>query len=129
MMCWVASYTLLPTIILRFAKNARVYLGDPVVGNVLARIFGFRRHGLVLALTLASFAIAGIVTVKYIADDPFEYDIKNLRSEGADALDAREWMRVSDANFGRGHSGRTYIAADRPDQVPKIIEALRKLDA
>src|SRR5678815_79619 len=38
-------------------------------------------------------------------------------------------MAVSDHNFGRGLSNRTYIAADRPDQVPQIVEALRRRDA
>lgn len=128
MLCWVASYVLLPTVMLRFGRNSRVFLGNPVVGSALARIFGFRRHGMVLALTLATFAIAAVIVVRYIAADPFEYDIKNLRSEGSDAVAARKWMQVSDQNFGRGHSGRTYIAADRPDQVPKIIAALRKLN-
>jgi predicted RND superfamily exporter protein len=37
-------------------------------------------------------------------------------------------MQLSDQSFGRGISGRTYIAADRPDQVPMIIDALRVID-
>jgi hypothetical protein len=38
-------------------------------------------------------------------------------------------MKVSDDNFGRGYAGRTFIAADRPQQVPQIIAALRARDA
>ena len=38
-------------------------------------------------------------------------------------------MTVSDQNFGRGYSGRTFIAADRLEQVPLIVEALRRSDA
>ena len=38
-------------------------------------------------------------------------------------------MSLSDRTFGRGYSGRTYIAADRLDQVPLIVGALRARDA
>src|SRR3569623_3040795 len=33
-------------------------------------------------------------------------------------------MKGSDDNFGRGYAGRTFIAADRPDQEPQIVDAL-----
>ncbi len=72
-------------------------------------------------------ASAGI-TYRYVAADPFEYDIKRLRSEGEDAVLSRDVMATSDKNFGRGYSGRTYIAADRLAQVPMIAKALRALD-
>ncbi len=128
MVCWVMTYVLLPALIVRFGRNTRVFLGDPIIGNVLARIFGFRRAGVVIAVSTVVLAITSVIVVRYIAADPFEYDIRNLRSEGADAVEARHWMQVSDQNFGRGHSGRTYIAAERPDQVPLIIDTLRKLN-
>jgi multidrug efflux pump subunit AcrB len=37
-------------------------------------------------------------------------------------------MKVSDDAFGRGYAGRTFIAADRADQVPLIVQALRSSD-
>lgn len=128
MVCWVMTYVLLPALIVRFGRNTRVFLGDPIIGSVLVRIFGFRRAGVVIAVSAVVLAITSVIVVRYIAADPFEYDIKNLRSEGGDAVEARHWMQVSDQNFGRGHSGRTYIAADRPDQVPLIIETLHELN-
>ena len=70
-----------------------------------------------------------VVVARYVAADPFEYDMKQLRSEGADAVESRHWMKVSDDNFGRGYAGRTFIAADRPEQVPQIVAALRARDA
>jgi predicted RND superfamily exporter protein len=73
--------------------------------------------------------VALAIAIRYLAADPFEYDIKQLRSEGEPAVVAREWMAISDRNFGRGITARTYIAADRPDQVPRIVAALRALDA
>jgi hypothetical protein len=72
---------------------------------------------------------SAVIVARYIAADPFEYDIKQLRSEGEDAVTARRWMGLSDQHFGRGITARTYIAADRREQVPRIVAALRALDA
>src|SRR6185503_851701 len=128
MLCWVASYVLLPALMLRFGRHTKIFHGNPRVGTALVRVLGFKRSGLVLALSALVFAAATVIVVRYVAADPFEYDIRNLRSEGADAIDARHWMHTSDQNFGRGYSGRTFIAADRPDQVPMIIDALHAID-
>ncbi|HUS27423.1 MAG TPA: MMPL family transporter [Kofleriaceae bacterium] len=129
MLCWVATYTLLPALMLRFGRHTRIYHGNPIVGSMLVRLFGFKRSGMVVVAAIALFSVAGVVVVRYVAADPFEYNIKNLRSEGEDAVESRHWMETSDKNFGRGISGRTYIAADRLDQVPMIVEALQSIDA
>lgn len=128
MLCWVASYTLLPALMLRFGRTTRMYHGDPLVGSTLVRVLGFRRSKAVVAVAAVLGVLAIVIVSRYVAADPFEYDIKKLRSEGEDAQVARYWMHVSDDNFGRGYSGRTVIAADRPEQVPMIVEALRALD-
>jgi len=128
MLCWVATYVLLPALMLRFGRHTKIYHGDPRVGSALVRVLGFKRSGVVVALSCLLFAAATVVVVRYVVADPFEYDIKNLRAEGDDAIAARNWMKLSDDNFGRGYSGRTFIAADRPDQVPLIIEALHAID-
>jgi predicted RND superfamily exporter protein len=128
LVCWVASYTLLPALMLRFGRHTRIFHGNPVVGTTLVRVLGFRRSHVVVAVSLLLFALSTVIVVRYIADDPFEYNIKNLRSEGADAATARHWMAESDKNFGRGISGRTYIAADRLEQVPLIVDALHDVD-
>ena len=126
--CWLASFSLLPALLLRFGHRAKVHAGTPIVGGILARLFGFERPRVVCAVALAVAVAASVIAVGYVADDPFEYDIKQLRSEGTAAVEVRRWMELSDQHFGRGLSGRTYIAADRHDQVPKIVKALRARD-
>ncbi len=126
LVCWVASYTLLPALILRFGGATRISQRDPFVSTMLVRFLGFRRSNVVVAASLLLLAGAGAIVVRYIANDPFEYDIKNLRSVGTDSIAARHWMAESDHNFGRGLSGRTYMAADRLEQVPMIVDALAK---
>jgi hypothetical protein len=128
-LCWIASYLLLPALILRIGRHTRNFDGDPFLGGILVRVLGFRRSGLVLAVA-GAIAIGAVVLVgRYLAADPFEYDITQLRSVGEDAVTARRWMKISDQHFGRGFDGRTYIAADRLDQVPLIAQALLDADA
>jgi predicted RND superfamily exporter protein len=128
LLCWVASYTLLPALMIQFGRTTRVYQGDPFVGSTLVRVLGFRSSKAVVAVAAVVGVLAIGIVARYVAADPFEYDIKKLRSEGEDAETARHWMHVSDENFGRGYSGRTIIAADRLEQVPLIVQALKTID-
>ncbi|MDB4955862.1 MAG: putative rane protein [Myxococcales bacterium] len=129
LLCWVATYVLLPALMLRFGRDSRTYSGDPVVGTLLVRAIGFRRSHLVVAISALVGVAAFAVVIKYVAADPFEYNIRHLRSEGEDAAEARRWMSLSDKSFGRGYAGRTFIAADRLDQVPLIVRALEGRNA
>jgi predicted RND superfamily exporter protein len=129
LVCWIATYLLLSALLLAWGTNTRIYAGDPLVGGMLVRAIGFRRSRVVCAAAVAVGVVSAIVCVRYFAADPFEYDIKNLRSEGRAAVTARHWMSVSDHNFGRGVAGRMFIAADRLEQVPRIVAALRAREA
>jgi hypothetical protein len=128
-LCWLATYVLLPALVLRWGRAPRASTRPPLFGATLVRLFGFRRPGVVCAVAAAGAVLAFVVVTRYVIHDPFEYDITQLRSEGDDAVTARRWMGVSDKNFGRGYAGRTYIAADRLDQIPLIVHALRAYDA
>jgi predicted RND superfamily exporter protein len=128
-LCWLATYGLLAALVLRWGRGPRTTARDPVIGSVLVRILGFRRPRLVCAVSLIGALAASVLVASYVYHDPFEYDITQLRSEGDDAVTARSWMARSDGTFGRGYSGRTYIAADRIEQIPQIVAALRARDA
>lgn len=125
---WIATYLLLPALVLRWGRSTRIFYGNPLVGSILVRLIGFRRSTVVCVVAGAIAVVATLITFRYVAADPFEYDIKQLRSEGDDAVVARHWMKVSDVNFGRGYAGRTFIAADRLEQIPLIVNALRARD-
>ena len=128
-LCWIATYLLLPALMLRWGTAPQPANRHPLIGGVLVRLVGFRRPRVVCAVALVSAVLATGIVSRYVINDPFEYDITRLRSEGADAITARSWMTLSDRTFGRGYSGRTYIAADRIDQIPMIVSALRARDA
>ncbi|HEY4179159.1 MAG TPA: MMPL family transporter [Kofleriaceae bacterium] len=127
--CWIATYLLLPALMLRFGKKTRIVDADPLIGRALVRLIGFRNSALVVGASLLLAAAASVVVVRYIKADPFEYDMTHLRSIGDDAVTARKWMSVSDKAFGRGITGRTFIAVDRYEQVPLIVEALTSRNA
>ena len=127
-LCWVASFVLLPALILRFGRRSRPG-GEPVVGAVLVRCLGFRRSRLVVAVAGMLVVASVAIVIDYVAADPFEYDLRALGSDGTATRAERHWMKVSERHFGRGHAGRTFIAADRRDQVPGIVAALGRVDA
>lgn len=128
LLCWVASFSLFPALVLLFGRDTRVSDTTSIVSLVLARMFGFRRPAVVCVAAVGVTVVASAVVWRYAASDPFEYNIRNLRSESADAIESRRWMQVSDDNFGRGISGKTFIGADDAAQVPKIVAALRAID-
>lgn len=128
-LCWLAAYVLLPVLMLRFAPNPRAPSTERALGRALAALFAFRRPAVVAGVAALICIASGWVAYRYVAGDPFEYDMKKLRSEGRDASEARRWLELSDRLFGRGISGATYIAADRADQVPLIVDALRAAEA
>lgn len=127
-LCWVASFTLLPALLLRFARartprDTASWLGRALVATFGSIPVGILRGGIILLVL-----VAGIVSTRYIGRDPFEYDLRNLRSSGTSAAESRNWMEISNRTFGKSISGRAYIAADRPDQVPQIVDALREVE-
>jgi hypothetical protein len=129
LVCWVTSFVLLPIFILRFVRAPRREV-SPVFGRVVVRVFGFRRPALALAVAGGVTVGAIAITTHYISNDPFEYDLPRLRSQAPDAVAARAWMKLSDVSFGRGLAGlagSTYIAVDRADQIPEVVDALGKL--
>jgi uncharacterized protein len=127
-LCWVSAFTVLPLLVLRWAARHRVVSSDPILGRWIARLFGFRRAGVVCAVTAVVAVAAGAIAYRFIAGDPFEYDITKLRSTGPEAVEVRRWLAISDETFGRGIAGQTFVAADRFDQVPGIVAALARID-
>jgi hypothetical protein len=128
LLCWIATVVVLPPLVLALHRP-RPSAGHSLLGTALARLLGFRRPAVVAAVTMVAAIGAGVVAYGYVAQDPFEYDIKNLRSDGASAVTADHWMQLSNKTFGPGIAGQTFIAVDRLEQVPLVIAALRQLDA
>ncbi|MBL9016609.1 MAG: MMPL family transporter [Myxococcales bacterium] len=127
LVCWIATFVLLPVLVLRWAHTPR---REPsrLFGAVVQRVFGFRRPQVACAVAGAAVLVTSIVAWRYLATDPFEYDMTQLRSQAADAREARHWMDVSDRAFGRGLAGiggQTFVAVARPEEVAPMVADLR----
>ncbi|HEY5947112.1 MAG TPA: MMPL family transporter [Kofleriaceae bacterium] len=127
--CWVASFVLLPAMIMRFAGSG-VREPSPLFGKLVVKLFGFRRPVLVAGVATAITLGACVISWRYLTHDPYEYDLTQLRSQSSDAIAARHWLRYSDDTFGRGLAGlagQTYVAVDRAEQVPGVVDQLHAI--
>jgi predicted RND superfamily exporter protein len=126
LVCWITSFVLLPVLVLRFAPSGEE--PSPLFGRIVVRVFAVRRPAVAGAIACAVVLASGAIVWRFIADDPYEYDLTQLRSEAPDAVASRAWMRVSNEAVGRGLAGlggQTFIALDRAEQVPAVVDALR----
>jgi predicted RND superfamily exporter protein len=131
LVCWVASFTLLPVMVMRFGRGL-VREPAPLFGRIVVRVFGFRRPALVCAVAGGVTLLACGISWRYLANDPYEYDLTQLRSRADDAQEVRHWLAVSDENFGRGLAGlagQTYVAVDDAAKLPAVIAQLKEIAA
>jgi hypothetical protein len=127
--CWIASFVLLPALIVRFAATG-MREPSPLFGRVVVALFGFRRPALVAALAGATALGACAIAWHYLTHDPYEYDMTELHAQSPDAVASREWLHYADDTFGKGLAGlagQTYVAVERPEQVPDVVDKLRAL--
>jgi predicted exporter len=126
-LCWIATFALVPVLVLRLCP-APPAAGSDRLGRLQARLLGFRRPAAVCAASAAVLAAGLWIAYRYVAADPFEYDMRKLRARNAEIAANDAWLARSDRAFGKGISGATFIAADRPEQVPQIVDVLHRLD-
>jgi hypothetical protein len=129
LVCWIASFVLLPALVLRFARTT-TRRPSMMFGRLVERVFGFRRPSLVTALAGAMTLGACAISYRYLADDPYEYDLTQMRSHSPEAIAAREWLKLADDTFGKGLAGlagQTFVAVDREDRVPGVVAELGTL--
>jgi len=131
LICWITSYVLLPALLLRFARNVR-RAPAPLFGRFVVWAFGFRRPALVCVVGgMVALAAIGI-SWRYLKNDPYEYDLTQVRSHANDAVAARHWLAYADGKFDRGLAGlagSTYVAVDRAEQIPEVVAELREIAA
>jgi predicted RND superfamily exporter protein len=129
LVCWAASFTLLPALMLRFARRETREPSE-VFGAIVVRVFGIRRPVVACAVAGVLTIGAGVVTYRYATNDPFEYDMTQLRSEAEDAKEIHAWLALSDETFGRGLAGiagQTFIAVENAADVPIAVAELRAI--
>jgi predicted RND superfamily exporter protein len=128
LLCWLSAYIVLPAA-LSIARHAGMRpRGTPAIGRWLAWLLP-RRLGLTAVVVIGVIVVAAGVTVRYLTDDPFESNFKNLRSHSAAITEERRWMHAIDKVFGEGLDAGFVIALPRREDVMPLKKRLAAVDA
>ena len=122
--CWVAGYVVLPAALAVASKHIHPR-GEavPWLGRLLPK-----RLEIVAIATLVVTAVAGVITTRFLTNEPFETNFRNLRSHSADIAKAQRWMTTIDQSFGQGLDSGFVIAVPTREAVPAIEAKLRAVD-
>lgn len=136
-LCWLASFTLLPAILVLIEKVRPFSSENQERKGIFNRlrhrgtrydapfVFLIERLPRMVAIVCAALTLGGAaLVVDYIVSDPIEYDMKRIRN---DVKSRAERMRLS--SLAGGLVGQTTtdgmaILVDRIDQVAPLVETL-----
>jgi hypothetical protein len=136
--CWVATYTLLPAIlvlyerVLPFARSegrggwfARLRMRGLRYDHVFASLV--RRAPRTIATTGVALALAGAtVLVPYVKSGPMEYDMRRLQNDVGQSAEMYRLSRLASDILGANLEGAMVVALDRFDQVAPFVHALEE---
>ncbi len=132
--CWVATYTLLPCILLLF-ERVRPFAGNEATLFGRLRMRGVRYDGLfgatvrraprVLVVVGAALACIGIAfAVPYVRSDPMEYDMRHLQSDLGHGAEMYRLSHLAGGILGANLDSSMAVALDRVDQVEPFVQTL-----
>ncbi len=134
--CWVATYTMLPSILL-LVERVRPFAGDETTLLGRLRMRGVRYDGLfaatlrrspraivVVGLALAAVGIA--ITVPYVRSDPMEYDMRRLQNDLGQSAEMYRLSRIAGEVLGANLEGAMVVLLDRVDEVEPFVHALEE---
>ncbi|MEB2313844.1 MAG: MMPL family transporter [Sorangiineae bacterium] len=137
LLCWLATYSLLPAILVITERMSPMY-GETLSWRARLRgIYGYpfallaRKFPRVIAVVgLALGAASVVLAVRYFAHDPMEYDLANVRNERLSPTAAGTLSVRVDKFVGRlGQDGRAILVDDLADVKPLVTELERRRDA
>ena len=128
-LCWLTAYVVLPAGLAVLERSSTFGpRPEPVLGRLLVRLYP-KRFGWVAAISLVATVGAAGMTWDYLAGDPWEHNIRKLRSETGPLDHAREVLaRIGDA-FGSDLTGGFLIAVKDRDAARRVVAAMRATDA
>lgn len=132
---WLTAYTVLPPVLYVMAKRGWIKQGkQPALSTYLARLIpNERRYPLVLAFGAAVTIAAVAISTRYIVNDPFTKDWRDLQSEtsairGARAIDAKIRTQIENRTMLTGQAYQVVIAVEKREQVGPLLKAIRATD-
>ena len=129
-LCWIATFTVLPVLVLARAADVVPAARTGSVGEAVIRALRIRRPVMVVTAAAALAALGGVIAWRFVARDPFEYDSHHLQSNGAEAREVARWREATNQAFGRGFggAGQVFVAVDAPAEVAQAVAALHAVD-
>ena len=129
-LCWIATFTVLPVLVLVRAADVVPAARSGRVGEAVIRALRIRRPLMVVTAATALAALGGVIAWRFVARDPFEYDSHHLQSNGAEAREVARWREATNQAFGRGFggAGQVFVAVDAPAEVAPAVAALHAVD-
>ncbi|HVZ71492.1 MAG TPA: MMPL family transporter [Polyangia bacterium] len=125
-LCWTSAYTVLPALLATLERRGLVRARpEPRLGPLLGRLLP-RRPETVLVGAGALALAAALVTGRFLAGDPLEYDWQRMRSDGGLAREARRWMATIDAAFGRQLVGGFVVGLGTPEEARAVERTLKQ---
>ena len=126
--CWISAYIVLPAALAIARHHGMKARRAPPIGRWLLKLLP-NHLGLTAIATIAVIAGAGVITARYLTDDPFESNFKNLRSSGPVIDEQQRWMGAIDRAFGQGIDAAFVIAVPRREDIVPLKQRLRAADA
>ncbi len=124
-LCWAMSYLLLPALLTWFERRRPLAAAERFDLSRIAPLMRSRFMRVVPLLAVAVSTGLGIYGALKLSRDPFEDDLRTLRSRSYPTSAPGRWSRRLDAAFGRDQAGGFYLGAAKPEHVPVIVHALR----
>ncbi|HXI59732.1 MAG TPA: MMPL family transporter [Polyangia bacterium] len=126
--CWVATFTVLPALLILLDRRPhpdQKTPRPPLDLAPMARALG--RNPTKVAAVFGVASLVALLGLTHFLKDPFEYDFRKLNSKVDTSEDTRQFNKSFDKIFGRWPSP-TIILADAIDEVEMIKATIRKQD-
>ena len=131
---WITTFTVLPAILFQLARTKAIRASKPpAIGTILGHLLPVKHLRLVILIAAAITAIALVITIRFIAHDPFTHDWRDLQSStrainSARELDGRVARSLDTKNMLTGQAYQLAIAVDRREDVKPLVAKLRAAD-
>lgn len=127
-LCWISTFTVLPAAMAVLERRGWIKVRpEPKLGAILNLLLP-KRLGVVAAIGLVVTGAAGFQTLRFLTNEPYESNFKNLRSDSAVIQEERRWMRRIDEAFGQGISGGFAVAVEKREDARALVAKLRAAD-
>jgi predicted RND superfamily exporter protein len=138
--CWICTYSFMPSVLVAAERIAplddsrggmfgllpKIAAGGTRFGVPFAKLVA-RAPRLVTAMGMLLTVGCGVATWRYMASDPLEYDLKNLRTDMSARAEEVRLTGIADTIGGQVGGDDMAILVDRPEQVEPLITKLRAI--